>query len=191
MNDVATKFLLEKYGKKNVADINAGDTVRVHQRIKEGAKERVQIFEGLVIATKHGHGLDGSFTVRKIGANSIGVERTYAVHSPNIVKIERTKTAEVKRAKLFYMRGRKGKSARFKNEVQNPATWDESAAVAAIAAEMAAAEAEAAALVVAEAAASAAVAEVPTETVVADQAGEEAASESSVVLEQPNASKEA
>lgn len=126
--DVA-ELLLEKYGKKNAPAVKPGDTVRVYQKIKEGEKERVQIFEGLVIAVKHGHGLDGSFTVRKIAVGGIGVERTYPLHSPNVVKVERTKTAKVSRAKLFYMRDRKGKTARFKNESANPMTWEEPAFV--------------------------------------------------------------
>ncbi|MCC2631923.1 MAG: rplS [Patescibacteria group bacterium] len=108
--------------------VKSGDTVRVHQRIKEGAKERVQIFEGLVIAVKHGTGLNGSFTVRKIAAGSVGVEKTYPLHSPNVVKVERIKVAEVNRAKLYYMRDRRGKSARFKVEGPSYETWDESAA---------------------------------------------------------------
>lgn len=122
--DVA-KLLLDKYGKNNPPVLKAGDTVKVHQKIKEGDKERVQVFEGLVIALKHGRGLDGSFTVRKIAVGGIGVERVYPLHSPNIVKIERVKTAEVKRAKLYYMRDRRGKNARFKVEVANPGSWVE------------------------------------------------------------------
>jgi large subunit ribosomal protein L19 len=132
--DVA-QLLLDKYGKKNPPAVKAGDTVRVHQKIKEGDKERVQIFEGLVIAVKHGRGLDGTFTVRKISAGSIGVERTYPLHSPNVVKVERVKTAEVSRAKLYYMRNRKGKNARFKKEGQSGLLWDEPAAVAEVTAE--------------------------------------------------------
>ena len=122
-------ILLEKYGKKNPAPINVGDTVKIHQKIREGEKERVQVFEGLVIAKKHGEGLNGTFTVRKIAAGGVGVEKVFPVHSPNIVKIERVKTAEVSRAKLYYMRDRLGKSARFKKEAANPGMWDESAAV--------------------------------------------------------------
>ena len=122
--DVAN-LLLSKYGKNNAPVLKAGDTVKVHQKIKEGDKERVQIFEGLVIAVKHGRGLDGSFTVRKIGSGAIGVERVYPLHSPNILKVERTKSAEVRRAKLYYMRDRKGKNARFKVEVANPESWVE------------------------------------------------------------------
>ena len=133
MNQAVADLLLQKYGKKNPADIASGDTVRVHQRIVEVSdkgerRERVQIFEGLVIAAKHGAGLNGSFTVRKIAVGGIGVERTYPVHSPNIIKIERTKTAEVHRAKLYYMRDRLGKAARFKNEQRNIMSWDEAGA---------------------------------------------------------------
>lgn len=124
----ATTFLLNKYGKKNPPEVKAGDTVRVHQRIKEGNKERVQVFEGLVIATKHGRGLDGTFTVRKIAAGGVGVERTYPLHSPNIIKVERIKTADVSRAKLYYMRDRRGKAARFKQEGPSYMTWDETGA---------------------------------------------------------------
>jgi large subunit ribosomal protein L19 len=133
--DVAS-LLLAKYGKKNPAAVKAGDTVRVHQKIKEGDKERVQVFEGLVIATKHGRGLNGSFTVRKIAAGGIGVERMYPLHSPNIVKVERTKTADVSRAKLYYMRDRRGKSARFNNESQNAMSWSESDIIAEVEAEL-------------------------------------------------------
>lgn len=126
--DVA-QLLLDKYGKKNPPMVKAGDTVRVHQKIKEGDKERVQVFEGLVIAVKHGRGLDGTFTVRKVAAGGVGVERTYPLHSPNVVKVDRVKTAQVSRAKLYYMRDRKGKNARFKTEGANAASWNEPAAV--------------------------------------------------------------
>lgn len=124
LKQAVADLVLEKYGKKNPAEISAGDTVKVHQKIKEGEKERIQIFEGLVIAVKHGKGLDGTFTVRKI-AVGVGVERTYPLHSPNVVKIERVKTAKVSRAKLYYMRKRAGKNARFKNESANHASWVE------------------------------------------------------------------
>jgi large subunit ribosomal protein L19 len=130
MNNEIAALLLAKYGKKNPPTVKSGDTVRVHQKIKEGDKERIQIFEGLVIATKHGHTLDGSFTVRKIAVGGIGVERTYPLHSPNVLKVERIKMAEVSRSKLYYMRDRKGKSARFKNEVRDNTVWDESGAAA-------------------------------------------------------------
>ena len=131
MKTEVSNMLMAKYGKKNVPELKSGDTVRIHQKIKEGKKERIQIFEGLVIATKHGRGLDGTFTVRKIAAGGIGVERTYPVHSPNIVKVERLKSAEVHRSKLYYMRDRLGKAARFKGETRTPMAWSESPALAA------------------------------------------------------------
>jgi large subunit ribosomal protein L19 len=90
---------------------DAGATVRVHQRIKEGDKERTQIFEGLVIARKGGSGANSTFTVRKI-SNGVGVERIYPSHSPNIVKVEVLKKPEVRRARLYYVRGRQDNAAR-------------------------------------------------------------------------------
>jgi len=98
---------------KTVPEIRAGYTVKVHQKIKEGGKERIQIFEGLVIKVNSGTGLDKSFTVRKI-ASGIGVEKVFPVYSKNIAKIEVVKKAKVRRAKLYYMRERTGKSARLK-----------------------------------------------------------------------------
>ncbi|MBU3901414.1 50S ribosomal protein L19 [Patescibacteria group bacterium] len=108
---------------KKVPEIKSGQTIRVYQRVKEGAKERVQPFEGLVIAVKHGRGLDGTFTVRKI-SSGVGVEKIYPLHSPTIDKIEVLKKADVRRAKLYYMRERSGKRARMKskNVVDIPAT---------------------------------------------------------------------
>ena len=99
--------------KKNAPKIRPGDTVRVHQRIKEGEKERVQIFEGLVIRINSGHGADKSFTVRRI-VGGFGVEKIFPLHSTNIVKIEIKKRSKVRRSKLYYMRDRSGKSARLK-----------------------------------------------------------------------------
>lgn len=98
--------------KKNVADVRVGDTVKVHYKIKEGNKERIQIFEGLVTATKSGKTLQGSFIARKVVAG-IGVERTFPLHSPWIVKIERVKTGKVRRARLNYVR-KYATSSRFK-----------------------------------------------------------------------------
>ncbi len=126
--DVA-HLLKAKYGKQNPPKLRAGDTVKVHQRITEGEKQRIQIFEGIVTAVKHGQGLDGSFTVRKIAAGQVGVERVFPLHSPNVVKVERTKTAKVRRANLLYLRGRRGKALRFKSEVAAPFTWEEPAKV--------------------------------------------------------------
>ena len=91
--------------------MKTGYTVRIHQRIKEGEKERTQIFEGLVIRVGHGEAHEKTITVRKI-VQGIGVEKTFPLHSPNVTKIEVKKKAKVRRAKLYYMRQRSGKSAR-------------------------------------------------------------------------------
>jgi large subunit ribosomal protein L19 len=119
--------LLEKYFKKNVPDVRSGDTVKVHIIVKEGVKERVQIFEGLVIAVKHGKGLDGTFTVRK-ESFGIGVERVFPLHSPRVVKIERIKQSKVRRSKLYYMRELHGKNARLKDVNRDHAVWEEKGA---------------------------------------------------------------
>lgn len=100
-----------KYKKHHVVDVKSGDTVKVHQKIREGSKERVQIFEGLVIRTDRTASHTGSITVRRI-ASGIGVEKTYLLHSPLVVKIEVTKRSKVRRNYLTYMRARTGKSAR-------------------------------------------------------------------------------
>ncbi|MBD3360228.1 50S ribosomal protein L19 [Candidatus Peregrinibacteria bacterium] len=99
--------------KKKRPIIRPGSTVRVHQKIKEGEKERVQVFEGLVIKINSGHGADKTFTVRKV-VRGIGVEKIFPVYSSNIEKIEVRKKSKVRRAKLYYMRKRSGKSARLK-----------------------------------------------------------------------------
>lgn len=98
---------------KKTPKLRTGQTVRVHQRIKEGEKERIQIFEGLIIKLNSGHGADKTFTVRKV-TGGIGVEKTYPIYSTNIEKIEIKKKSKVRRAKLYYMRERFGKSARLK-----------------------------------------------------------------------------
>lgn len=101
----------ESFKKPAVVEVRSGDTVRVHQKIREGNKERVQIFEGLVIRTDRPNSHTASVTVRRI-ASGVGVEKTYLVHSPLVVKIEVTKRSKVRRNYLTYMRARTGKSAR-------------------------------------------------------------------------------
>jgi large subunit ribosomal protein L19 len=100
-----------KYKKHAVVDVHSGDTVRVHQKIKEGNKERIQVFEGLVIRTDRKGSHTSSITVRRL-ASGIGVEKTYLVHSPLVTKIEITKRSKVRRKYLSYMRNLTGKSAR-------------------------------------------------------------------------------
>ncbi|WP_300530229.1 50S ribosomal protein L19 [Maricaulis sp.] len=97
-------------GDKELPQFDAGDTLRVHVRIKEGERERVQVFEGVCIA-KSGGGLNESYTVRKISFGE-GVERVFPVYSPMIEKIEVKRRGKVRRAKLYYLRDRRGKSAR-------------------------------------------------------------------------------
>ena len=94
-------------------DIKPGDTIKVHQKIKEGDKERIQIFEGLVIARKHGKGISATITVRKV-VEGVGVERIFPVHSPMIEKIEVVKSGKVRRSKLYYLREAKGAKSRLK-----------------------------------------------------------------------------
>jgi large subunit ribosomal protein L19 len=100
-----------KYLKGQVVDVKSGDTVKVHQKIKEGNKERVQIFQGLVIRTDRKNSLTSRITVRKV-TSGVGVEKSFLLHSPNVLKIEVTKRSKVRRNYLSYMRNRTGKSAR-------------------------------------------------------------------------------
>ena len=110
--ELITKGML----KEDKPEINVGDTVKVHCRIKEGEKERIQIFEGIVIAKKHG-GVQETFTVRK-SSNGIGVEKTWPLHSPNVEKVEVVRKGKVRRAKLNYLRDRVGKRAKVKELVK-------------------------------------------------------------------------
>ena len=110
--------LLQKFDKdqlKELPEIRPGDTIKVHQKIKEGDKERIQIFEGLVIARKHGKGISAMITVRKV-LDGVGVERIFPIHSPAIEKIEVIRSGKVRRAKLYYLRTAKGKKAKLKRK---------------------------------------------------------------------------
>lgn len=108
--------IIEQINKENlkaeIPQYNVGDTVRVYVKVIEGTKERLQAFEGVVIAKRHG-GISETFTVRRLSFG-IGVERTFPVHSPKIDKIEVVKKGKVRRAKLYYLRGRTGKAAKVK-----------------------------------------------------------------------------
>jgi large subunit ribosomal protein L19 len=100
--------------REDLPDFGPGDTVRVHVRVTEGGKERIQVFEGTVIGRKDG-GARAGFTVRKI-SNGIGVERVFPLNSPKIAKIEVTRRGDVRRAKLYYLRGKVGKATRIKEK---------------------------------------------------------------------------
>ena len=100
--------------KTDLPEFGAGDTVRIHVRVIEGDKERTQIFEGTVIQ-RRGSGIQETFTVRKI-SQGIAIERIFPMHSPRIAKIERTREGRVRRARLFYLRGRKGRAARIREK---------------------------------------------------------------------------
>jgi large subunit ribosomal protein L19 len=112
-NKYIESFEQAQLEKKNVPEFRAGDTVRVAVRIKEGNKERVQNYEGVCIAIR-GEGTGKTFIVRKMGANNIGVERIFPLYSDSIESIEVLRRGRVRRAKLFYLRGLKGKAARIK-----------------------------------------------------------------------------
>ena len=103
----------QDYLKKEVPAFNVGDTVKVHVKIKEGNRERIQIFEGFVLKRQNG-GIAETFTVRRI-ASGVGVEKTFPVHSPWVEKIEVIRKGDVRRARLHYMRGRTGKAAKIKS----------------------------------------------------------------------------
>ena len=106
----------QEYLKKEVPAINVGDTVKVHVKIKEGSRERIQIFEGFVLKKQNG-GIAETFTVRRI-ASGVGVEKTFPIHSPWVEKIEVVRKGRVRRAKLHYMRERTGKAAKIKTQVK-------------------------------------------------------------------------
>lgn len=112
------------FRKTSVPTVEVGDVVRVHQKIKEGAKERIQVFEGIVIATHNRTDINATFTVRKI-ASGVGVERTYLLHSPNIVKIEFKRSADIRRAKLYYLRELTGKALKLKDKKVSKESWDQ------------------------------------------------------------------
>ncbi len=108
------KQLEEEQSKKENSEFSSGDTVEVHQKIIEGTRERVQIFKGIVISKKHG-GSKETFTVRKI-SKGVGVEKVFQMHSPNIVKVVVLKRGKTRRAKLYYLRDRVGKSSTVKEK---------------------------------------------------------------------------
>ena len=119
-----------KYARKDVPEMRAGDMVRVHTKIKEGDKERIQVFEGVVIAYRKGTPGRSMFTVRKV-SYGVGVERMFPTHSPRIDKVEVTGHGEVRRSRLYYLRDLKGKAARLHQTENHGAAAEASAAPAA------------------------------------------------------------
>ena len=109
------KTLTANYMKPELPQMNVGDTVRVTLRVKEGSRERNQVFEGTIIARKHG-GINETITVRRI-SYGVGCEKVFPVHSPSIVKVETVRRGKVRRAKLYYLRNRLGKAAKVKERV--------------------------------------------------------------------------
>ncbi|HIC87328.1 MAG TPA: 50S ribosomal protein L19 [Aquificae bacterium] len=114
--DALIRSVQEKYLKKDIPDFRPGDTVKVYQKVKEGDKERIQVFEGVVIR-KRGTGTDATFTVRKV-SYGVGIERIYPLYSPVIEKIEVVRFGKVRRARLYYLRERSGKDARIKEDLK-------------------------------------------------------------------------
>lgn len=110
---------LESEQFKDVPNFGPGDTVRVHAKVVEGTRERIQIFEGVVIR-RRGGGINENFTVRRIASHGIGVERTFLLHSPRIDKIEVTRYGKVRRARLYYLRGLTGRAARITERRRDP-----------------------------------------------------------------------
>lgn len=113
--DTKIKDFLKPFLKKDLPDVKPGDTVCVYQKIKEGEKERIQTFEGIVIARKHGKEIGATITVRK-EISGIGVEKIFPLHSPTIEKIEILKRGKVRRAKLYYLREATGKRKKIKSK---------------------------------------------------------------------------
>lgn len=112
MSQQLIESITQEYLKTNIPDFRPGDQVRVHVKIKEGDRERIQVFEGLVIA-RRGGGISETFTVRKV-SYGVGVERIFPLHSPFVEKIEVVRRGKVRRAKLYYLRSLRGKAARIK-----------------------------------------------------------------------------
>ena len=109
------KAFTEEQLKKEIPEVKVGDTVRVHNRIVEGSKSRIQIYEGTVIA-KRGGGISETFTVRRI-SYGVGVEKTFPIHSPNVEKVDIIRVAKIRRAKLYYLRDRVGKASKVKEQI--------------------------------------------------------------------------
>ena len=112
----ALKIITEGQMKQDAPVIRVGDPVKVHVKIREGERERIQVFEGTIIAKK-GSGVSETFTVRRV-SYGVGVERVFPVHSPNVAKVELVRSGKVRRSKLYYLRDRVGKAAKVKEQLR-------------------------------------------------------------------------
>jgi len=112
----ALKLIAQDSIRPELPVVNIGDTVKVHVKIKEGQRERIQLFEGTVIAKKHG-GISETFTVRRV-AHGVGVEKVFPIHSPSVTKVEIVRKGRVRRGKLYYLRNRVGKAAKVKEAIR-------------------------------------------------------------------------
>lgn len=121
------KLVSQSFTKSSVTNFSVGDSVRVHAKIIEGNKERIQVFEGVVIKRSKGNHTDATFTVRKVSYN-IGVERTFPLHSPRVERVELVSRAKVRRARLFYLRPLRGKATRMKTIFERGDRSNETAA---------------------------------------------------------------
>ena len=175
--------LLKKDANPRIPKFSAGDTVRVNFRIREGERERIQVFQGVVIRLQNGKGPAASFTVRRITAG-IGIERVFPLHSPLVESLEVTRYGSVRRAKLYYLRGLQGRAARIKelNPAQRRKKQDEAATVSAeLSEQIAAAEEQSGDLELEEPAGD--IEEQPTDLV--ESPSEESSDEPEVPLEEP------
>ena len=175
--------LLKKDANPRIPKFSAGDTVRVNFRIREGERERIQVFQGVVIRLQNGKGPAASFTVRRITAG-IGIERVFPLHSPLVESLEVTRYGSVRRAKLYYLRGLQGRAARIKelNPAQRRKAQDEAAAVSAeLSEQIAAAEEQSDDVELEEPAGD--IEEQPTDLV--ESPSEESSDEPEVPLEEP------
>ena len=113
MSNILMQSVESREPNPNIPELRPGDTVRVHNRIVEGTRERIQVYEGVVMRKRNG-GQSASFTVRRIAAHGVGVERTFLLQSPRLERVEVVRRAKVRRAQLYFLRGRRGKAARLK-----------------------------------------------------------------------------
>jgi large subunit ribosomal protein L19 len=112
----------QQYLRDDIPEFGPGDTVRAHVKVVEGTRERLQAFEGVVIS-RRGGGVNETYTIRRIAANGIGVERTFLLHSPRVERIEVLRNGRVRRAKLYYLRDRTGKAARIRERRRKPGSY--------------------------------------------------------------------